>query len=136
MLGCVRPAFDRCRILTMKLTAYQVAANTAQQHMASLANKLTDPNRYSAGKTVKPIPFVCLAPEASQVFMTGEFNGWSEKSHPMERTADGAWRLMVDLKHGHHLYRFLVDGQPVLDPKANGVARDAKGERVSLIAVS
>jgi 1,4-alpha-glucan branching enzyme len=120
----------------MKLTAYQVAANTAQQHMASLANKLTDPNRYAAGKTVKPIPFVCEAPEASQVFMTGEFNGWNEKSHPMARTQDGAWRLMVDLKHGHHLYRFVVDGKPVLDPKANGVARDAKGERVSLIAVS
>lgn len=33
-------------------------------------------------------------------------------------------------------YRFLVDGQPVLDPNATGVVRDAQGEKASLIAVS
>ena len=54
----------------------------------------------------------------------------------MKRQPDGAWLIQVQLNHGHHHYRFVVDGKPVLDPKANGVARDAKGERVSLIAVS
>jgi len=29
-----------------------------------------------------------------------------------------------------------VDGKPMLDPKAQGVARDHQGEKVSLIAVS
>ena len=86
--------------------------------MQSLANRLSDPNRYSAGKTVKPIPFVCLAPDAQAVFMAGDFNHWNERSHPMQRTTDGAWRLMVELKHGHHHYRFVVDGKQTLDPSA------------------
>lgn len=97
---------------------------------------LFSPTRYSAKKMAKPVNFVCQAPEARQVSLQGDFNSWNPESHPMERRPDGAWFLQVQLHHGHHQYRFLVDGQPVLDPKANGVARDPKGERASLIAVS
>ena len=68
--------------------------------------------------------------------MIGEFNGWDPRAHPMRRQADGAWFLQVALHHGHHQYRFMVDGQPMLDPRAHGVARDDRGERASLIAVS
>jgi len=34
----------------------------------------------------------------------------------MKRQPDGAWLLQVQLNHGHHHYRFLVDGKTVLDP--------------------
>jgi hypothetical protein len=54
----------------------------------------------------------------------------------MQKQPDGAWFLQVPLHHGHHHYRFLVDGTPTLDPRAQGIARDAKGERVSLLSVS
>lgn len=94
------------------------------------------PNRYSAKKTAKPINFVCMAPQAKEVFLTGDFNGWNTSSHPMNRQPDGAWLLQVPLTHGHHQYRFLVDGQPVLDPRAAGVARDPQGHKASLLAVS
>jgi 1,4-alpha-glucan branching enzyme len=93
-------------------------------------------DRYSAKKMAKPINFICAAPEAKQVFLTGDFNDWDPAAHPMKRQPDGAWLLQVPLTHGHHHYRFLVDGKPVLDPKANGIARDHQGEKVSLIAVS
>ena len=33
-------------------------------------------------------------------------------------------------------YLFIVDGKPRLDPKASGIARNSRNERVSLIAVS
>jgi hypothetical protein len=39
------------------------------------------------------------------------------------------------LIHGHHQYRFLVDGKPVLDPQAAGVGRDQSNEEVSIAAV-
>ena len=97
---------------------------------------LSATGRYSAKKMVKPINFVCLAPTARHVFLTGEFNGWDPAAHPMHRQADGAWLIQVPLHHGHHQYVFLVDGKPMLDPRANGVARDPKGVRVSLLAVS
>ncbi len=93
-------------------------------------------DRYSAKKMVKPINFVCVAPEAREVHLTGDFNDWDPASHPMKRQPDGAWLAQVPLAHGHHHYRFLVDGKPLLDPRAQGIARDHQGEKVSLIAVS
>ena len=84
----------------------------------------------------KPVNFVCVAPNAKVVHLTGDFNDWDPAAMPMKRQPDGAWLLQVQLSHGHHHYRFLVDGKAVLDPRAHGVARDHQGEKVSLLAVS
>lgn len=100
------------------------------------ASSLFASDRYSAKKMSKPVTFICVAPAATQVCLAGDFNGWNPETHPMRRQPDGAWLLQMPLHHGHHRYRFLVDGKPVLDPRAHGVARDSHGERVSLIAVS
>jgi hypothetical protein len=54
----------------------------------------------------------------------------------MIRQPDGSWHLALPLTHGHHHYCFLVDGKPVLDPRATGVARTEQNERVSLVSVS
>ncbi len=95
------------------------------------------PNRYSAKNNVKPVSFYCHAPQAKAVCLIGDFNNWEPVlAAPMERQPDGAWTAQVELHHGHHQYVFLVDGEPVLDPHANGIARNEKGGRVSLIAVS
>ena len=100
------------------------------------AAPLFAPDRYSAKKMSKPVNFVCFAPLAKEVYLTGEFNGWDTKSHPMIRQPDGGWLLQILLPHGHHQYRFIVDGKAVLDPHAHGVARDLQGERASLVPVS
>lgn len=93
-------------------------------------------HRYSAKRTAKPVNFVCSAPGAQHVSVIGEFNGWEPNAHPMKRQLDGAWTAQVQLSHGHHQYLFCVDGQPQLDPRAQGVTRNAEGERVSLLAIS
>ena len=93
-------------------------------------------DRYSAKKMAKSINCVCLAPEAKAVHLSGDFNDWDPVAHPMKRQPDGAWLIQVQLSHGHHHYRFLVDGRPVLDPRVQGIARDHQGAKVSLIAVS
>ena len=100
------------------------------------ASPLFAPGRYSAKKMSKPVNFVCVAPGAEKVCLTGDFNDWSPERHPMLRQPDGAWLLQVPLHHGHHRYRFVVDGKPILDPRASGVTRDNQGERASLLAVS
>jgi len=92
--------------------------------------------RYSAKKMLKPVNFVCWAPQATSVYLVGDFNEWDTRAHPMLLQPDGAWLIQVPLHHGHHQYRFMVDGKPELDPRASGVARNRAGERVSLIAVS
>ncbi len=92
--------------------------------------------RYSAKAMAKPINFLCIAPEAQEVRVIGDFNDWNGDSHAMKRQFDGSWSMQIDLHHGHHRYQFLIDGKPSLDPRANGVVRNEQNERVSLIAVS
>jgi 1,4-alpha-glucan branching enzyme len=91
---------------------------------------------YSARKMVKPVPFICAAASAQSVTIMGDFNEWNPQAHPMKRQPDGMWRVELSLCHGHHRYLFVIDGQPSLDPRANGVARNEHNEKVSLIAVS
>jgi 1,4-alpha-glucan branching enzyme len=92
--------------------------------------------RNETRKTVKPVNFVCLAPDAQRVTLIGDFNDWDPKAHPLKKHVDGSWSLQVTLGHGHHHYQFLIDGKPTLDPRAQGIARNEQNEKVSLLAVS
>jgi 1,4-alpha-glucan branching enzyme len=92
--------------------------------------------RYGAGNMAKPVNFYCEAPDADSVYLVGDFNHWNPSSHPMRRQVDGWWFIEMRLTHGHHRYRFLVDGKPILDPQGMGIARTERDEQVSLIAVS
>lgn len=104
--------------------------------MSVLHSHLGPIDRRSAKKTVKPVNFVCTAPQAKKVTLVGDFNDWHPDAMPMRRQVDGSWSVQVVLGHGHHHYQFLVDGKAALDPRAQGVARNENNEKVSLIAVS
>jgi 1,4-alpha-glucan branching enzyme len=93
-------------------------------------------NRYGAPQVKRAINFICNAPQAKVVFLTGDFNNWDRRSLPMKQMPDKAWVLSVELKHGHHRYAFVVDGTLTLDPRSQGIARNDEGERVSLVPVS
>jgi 1,4-alpha-glucan branching enzyme len=84
----------------------------------------------------KPVHFFCEAPKARAVYLVGDFNEWDPVADAMIRRVDGWWFIEVDLPHGHHQYRFLVDGVVKLDPQASGVAHNENGEEVSVVAVS
>ena len=87
-------------------------------------------------KTVKPVSFVCVAPDAKAVTLIGDFNDWDPSAFPLKRQPDGSWTGQITLGHGAHHYQFLIDGKPTLDPRAQGIARNEKNEKVSLLAVS
>ncbi len=91
---------------------------------------------YGARRTLRGVNSICIAPQAQSVSLVGDFNKWNPAANPMKRMPDGAWLLMVELAHGHHRYAFLVDENLTLDPRAQGVTRNDKGERVSLLPVS
>lgn len=98
------------------------------------ANEKTDHKPDSAGHSAKPVNFYCPAPLAKRACLAGDFNDW--QPIPMKQREDGWWVLQVRVPHGHHQYRFLVDGEPMLDVHAAGIARDESGDPVSLVAVS
>jgi len=88
----------------------------------------------SARNSLKPINFYCYGPQAKSVDLAGDFNHWIPIG--MRKRPDGWWYLQAQLTHGHHLYRFLVDGTPTLDQRSTGVGRDEANEAVSIVAVS
>ncbi len=87
-------------------------------------------------KPLRAVNFICHAPQAKAVSLVGDFNDWKASAHPMKQMPDRSWLLTLELKHGHHRYAFLVDGVLTLDPLAQGITRNDKGERVSLVPVS
>ncbi len=53
--------------------------------------------------------------DAKQVIVTGSFNGWREDSYLMIKK-DEIWTYPVLLKPGKYTYKFIVDGQWLIDP--------------------
>ncbi len=87
-------------------------------------------------KPLRAVNFACIAPQAKAVSLVGDFNNWDPAANPMKQMTDRSWLITMELKHGHHRYAFLVDGVLTLDPRAQGITRNDKGERVSLVPVS
>jgi 1,4-alpha-glucan branching enzyme len=91
---------------------------------------------YSAKCNLHHADFFCVAPQAQEVSLMGDFNDWDPNATPMIRQPDGRWMASLEVSHGYHQYVFLVDGKRVLDPNASGKVRDKHDEPVSLLAVS
>jgi 1,4-alpha-glucan branching enzyme len=41
----------------------------------------------------------------------GDFNEWSETTHPLRRYKDGHFGVSINLAEGEYRYRFLLDGE-------------------------
>jgi hypothetical protein len=54
---------------------------------------------------------------AKQVVLTGNFNQWNERELKMQKTATG-WRLPYVLAAGAYEYKYIIDGQWLVDPAA------------------
>lgn len=54
-------------------------------------------------------------PDAKSVILTGTFNNWDEKNYKMKRE-NGEWTFHLFLKPGKYKYKFIVDGNWILDP--------------------
>jgi 1,4-alpha-glucan branching enzyme len=86
--------------------------------------------------TVFVVRFVFAEAAAQQVFLAGDFNGWSPTATPLERAdAAGHFSVAVTLPGGLHEYAFIVDGERwTADPYAVAT-RDEFGNESSVILV-
>ncbi len=55
--------------------------------------------------------FRVWAPKAVSVSVVGEFNGWNEESHPMNKIADGIWELAAEGVKQYDSYKYSVLGE-------------------------
>jgi len=61
-------------------------------------------------KKEKSTEFSCHAPDASNVFLAGTFNGWQTEAAPITKDDAGNWKTKLDLPPGRHEFKFVVDG--------------------------
>ena len=58
----------------------------------------------------KKINFEYYAPQAFNVKLAGNFNGWNADETPLKKDHTGTWKLSLTLPPGRYEYRYLVDG--------------------------
>ncbi|HOP14718.1 MAG TPA: glycogen-binding domain-containing protein, partial [Lentimicrobium sp.] len=72
--------------------------------------------------------------DAKKVIVTGSFNGWREDACAMT-LKDGVWTCPVFLSPGKHTYKFIVDGQWMVDPANEVWEANAQGTGNSVLWV-
>ena len=86
------------------LRAVASGGTASPAHMAAVATP-------ARAETVHVVRFVFSAPDARQVSLVGDFNGWSKNATPLVATGgNGAWAVAVAVPPGRHEYAFIVDG--------------------------
>jgi hypothetical protein len=101
-------------------------------------NWITDPNNphkvnnefggYNSVITVKTAVNFTLKgyEDADEVILSGSFNSWNEHKLKMTKT-DTAWVTSINLTGGKHHYKFIVDGEWIVDPENSVKEYDYSG---------
>lgn len=93
--------------------------------------RLHGPRRVPEG-----ILFVLNAPNARNVYLTGEFANWSSEGIRMEKDERaGLWKAVLHLEPGEYEYRFIVDGVWIKDPDNTDSVLNEFGQENSLLIV-
>ena len=71
---------------------------------------------------------------AEEVMLAGSFNNWNEDDFSLRKTK-GGWQRDCYLKEGTHAYKFIVDGNWILDPSNKVVRSDGAGNENSFVAI-
>lgn len=72
-------------------------------------------------------------PNAKAVAVAGSFNDWSPSSVKMKRVGD-EWVVQTVAEPGKHMYKYVVDGNWILDP-ANNITGNENGHVNSVIVI-
>lgn len=103
------------------------------------ANSEVIPNIHGTLNSIRelrqPVKFILPAyPNAKKVYLAGDFNAWKEKDLRM-KWENNAWRITLPLVGGKHQYKFIVDGEWMVDPNNPIQERDWQGNVNSVLMV-
>ncbi len=91
---------------------------------------------YGVRKEGDRIRFMALYPNAKEVCLAGDFNGWQpEKTQLKSMDEKGRWAVDLPLDSGTYRYRYVVDGRWQQDPYNESVEQNEFGEYNSLVEV-
>jgi 1,4-alpha-glucan branching enzyme len=90
---------------------------TKSKSVKTTASKRVKTTAKKTKKTIPSTEFTLIAPEASEVFLVGDFNEWNGDGFRMRKFKDGSCKKKVKLPPGRYEYRFVVDGNWCTDPQ-------------------
>ena len=76
-----------------------------------------------------------LYTNAKSVFITGDFNNWNEKDTEAYFVDDGIWEAVLELTPGIYEYKFITDGNWLVDPNAFAYVDDGFGGKNGVFEV-
>lgn len=84
---------------------------------------------------VQVVRFSLSAPQARQVSLVGDFNGWDPAATALQER-DGTWTVVIPVAPGRHQYGFVIDGTEwIADPEAARTADADFGTANSVVYV-
>lgn len=83
----------------------------------------------------KKVSFTFESPEARNVFVVGDFNGWDSDRTQLRRGKNNIWQRDIKLKSGRYEYKFFVDGNWIIDPKNNNRMGNSFGSENSVLEI-
>lgn len=121
-----------------------VCALTAAVAVSSAGAKLRKVGSVESGKAADCATRVTGAggefayenPSAKNVFVAGSFNEWNSSRDALSKDKKGVWRATLPLKTGTHQYKFVVDGNWMIDPSNPQISDDGYGGKNSVLEVA
>jgi 1,4-alpha-glucan branching enzyme len=106
---------------------------------------ITDPaNPYSSGTGNRINSALAINPnytftlsgieEATEIIVAGTFNEWNPDGYRMVKK-NGIWTFPVYLEKGKHLYKYIVDGEWIIDPENKNWEQNEHGTGNSVLWV-
>ncbi len=89
------------------------------------------PRRVGSG-----VLFSVYEPNAKQVYLSGDFNNWASTEDFMyDSDGNGLWQRVIPLKNGRHRYKYVIDGEYIVDPNNPETESDEIGTPYSFVQV-
>jgi len=85
--------------------------------------------------TAKLVEFRISAPNANWVGVAGDFNSWNPASLTAKKDRNGLWKATASMPYGTYEYKFVVDGNWILDPKCSRRSTNNLGSENSVLVV-
>ena len=99
-------------------------------------SKITLKQRAAIGSKRKKVMFSIEVNGAKEVALLGDFNNWSPKTHPLKNDANGLWKKTLMIPAGTYQYKFLVDGNWMVDPQNDQTCMNVFGTLNNVLIIS
>ncbi|MFH0856142.1 MAG: AAA family ATPase [Candidatus Omnitrophota bacterium] len=110
------------------------APKAAVKPIVSLEKKMNEILKAELPKLTE-VMFSVVAPEAKEVYVTGEFNNWKLEASGRMLKNNGTWSKKLNLTSGKYRYRFVIDGNWTEDSSNPLKEKNPYGSIDSLIEI-